>query len=683
MARTQAPFSPVKFDTFQLAGGLDLVTPPQALRPGVARDSLNFEVSITGGYSRIAGYERFDGRTAPGDAALFAFQLSTPFLSPTGTVITTAGGATATVVAIDGVNVYYTAVTGVFSVGNTVLVSGGPVGTVVSIGSRASGLAAATYQAAAADYYRAQITAVPGSGAIRGVAWFNSTVYAWRDNAGGTALGMYKSTPTGWQAITFGRELAFTAGTSRILDGVTVTGATSAATGVVARTVLESGVWTGTAVGRLILSSVTGTFTAGEILKVGAVNMATASGPAAQITYAPGGRVQVFVDNFGGSQTSKLYGADGTNRGFEFDGTTFVPIRTGMAVDAPVNVCVHKSSLFFSFGPSVQFSALGLPYQWSAVLGAGEIVTDGPITAFAIRPGNQTTGALGVYTAEVTSILYGTSIADFQLSHYNTGLGAATASPLRLEDADYSWADRGVTSMTASQIYGNFDSNTLTQAVRPFIQAHRGRVTTAAVNREKSQYRIFYSDGYGLYTTISGGKTLGSMPVYFPNPVLCWAEVPATTNAPETSFFGSSNGYVYRLDAGGSCDGANMDFSLRLNFNAVGNARLIKRYRKAALEVNGTGYATFAVGYSLSYSDATIHDSPIQANYVTALSQPFWDSFIWDNFYWDGQSLAPVEIEMSGSSENVAMQIFGSSTLIAPFTINTTTIHYTPRRTLR
>ena len=59
---------PVRYDNVQLVGGLDQVTPNLSLIPGVVRRALNFECSINGGYTRIAGYERFDGRARPSDA---------------------------------------------------------------------------------------------------------------------------------------------------------------------------------------------------------------------------------------------------------------------------------------------------------------------------------------------------------------------------------------------------------------------------------------------------------------------------------------------------------------------------------------------------------------------------------------------------------------------------------------
>lgn len=46
-----------------LSGGLDLTTPAPLCRPGTLADCLNYEVANRRGYSRIDGFERFDGRS--------------------------------------------------------------------------------------------------------------------------------------------------------------------------------------------------------------------------------------------------------------------------------------------------------------------------------------------------------------------------------------------------------------------------------------------------------------------------------------------------------------------------------------------------------------------------------------------------------------------------------------------
>lgn len=53
---------------FPLTGGLDLVTSPLKLKPGALIACSNYEQGILGGYTRIEGFERIDGRPLPSEA---------------------------------------------------------------------------------------------------------------------------------------------------------------------------------------------------------------------------------------------------------------------------------------------------------------------------------------------------------------------------------------------------------------------------------------------------------------------------------------------------------------------------------------------------------------------------------------------------------------------------------------
>lgn len=57
-----------------LIGGLDLTTPSPLCKPGTLADCLNYEVASRAGYSRIDGFERFDGR--PGVAEFRVMSLT-------------------------------------------------------------------------------------------------------------------------------------------------------------------------------------------------------------------------------------------------------------------------------------------------------------------------------------------------------------------------------------------------------------------------------------------------------------------------------------------------------------------------------------------------------------------------------------------------------------------------------
>jgi hypothetical protein len=678
--------APVKYDLIRMAGGLDLVTPTLSLAPGTARDALNFEASITGGYTRIAGYERFDGRPNPSDAL---YTIITVNLSATvnvgDTIVGVTSAATGYVISTSTNQLVFTFATGTFVPGETLTVTAVTKGTFTAFGSAGTTTSkqAAEYLNLAADAYRANITVVTGSGPIRGVVYYNDVVYAWRNNSAGTAMAIYKSTVSGWTLVPLGYEMPFSTGSIEIVEGNIVVGQTSGATATITRVVLSSGTWAGsTAAGYLYFASFTGTFSAGETLRVGGTPYAVVGATgAAAITLNPNGRVETAMGNFGGnSNQTRIYGCDGVNKGFEFDGTVYVPIRTGMPTDTPTKVAFHKQHLFFAYGHSIQFSALGLPYQWSPVLGAGEIALTSNVTNFLVQPGDQATGAMAIYTDSDTLILYGTSSANWNLVSYNVGTGAKPYTAQNMSQS-YVFDDRGIINLQTTLNYGNFDSAALTLNIRPFIQQRRNLATGSSLNREKAQYRVFFSDSYALYMTVSNNQMMGAMPVQFPNAVtvICEGESP---DGAETAFFGSTNGYVYRLDAGTSFDGTEISASVTLVFNAIKSPRVLKRYRKGSLEITGTSYAEFTFSYDLGYSSTDLgQDTGIQ--YSSNLISSFWDTAYWDTFVWDGRTLAPSEVEICGTAENIAVRIASISDIYAQFTINSTILHYSMRRGLR
>lgn len=674
----------VQHEVVRLRGGLDLITPTLDLKPGVLRDSVNWEVSTTGGYTRIAGYERYDGRPNPSDAGFATIEVSAVGTLAVGDTFNgQTSGATGVILAVVGTTFVYSKATGTFQVGENVREGVSVQGTVVSLSAvSTSAQLTAQYSALAADLYRADITAIPGSGPTRGVAYYGGVVYGWRNNAGGTALEIYKSTSGGWSLVNLGFAISFNTGVGEIFDGNTVTGLTSGASGVVTRVVKRSGSWGTTAAGTLIFASTTGTFTSGEALRVGGVTKATSTSVSAAQTLLPGGKVSTDQAALsGGLFGKKLYGADGVNPAFEFDGTSYVKITTGMTADQPLLAKCHKNHLFLTFNASLQHSGLGLPYEWSVVVGAGELAMEGQITGLSTLPGSSTSAALCIYTRNATAVLYGTTSADWNLSTYNQGTGGLLYTNQVLSSA-YVLDDRGVIELTASQNYGNFSDATLTNNIRPFLSGRRNLATASVVNREKSQYRVFFSDGYGLYITINNGKLLGCMPVFFNDPatVACEGETP---DGAETAFFGDTAGFVHRLDAGTSFDGDTISASMFFNYNPQRDSRTLKSYKRGSLEITGSSYAEISVGYDLAYSDATRVDQQSGRAYANSFIAPFWDSFIWDMFVWDGLSLGPTDIEIRGTAENIAMRIDCNGNYFNSFTINSLILHFIQRRGLR
>ena len=578
-----------------------------------------------------------------------------------------------------------TKITGTFASGN-VKVGATTVGTctgtqVINGGSTAK--LRAQYTNLAADVYRALITVIPGSGSILGVWLFNDVVYAFRNVANGLSAAMYKSTSSGWSLVALGRELSYTSGgTYTIAVGDTITGNTSGATAVITAITVQTGTLAaGTAAGRIIFASQTGTFQT-ETLNVGAnINVADISGNSTAITFAvPGGRFEFCTASFG---SSKMYGVDGKNRGFEFDGTTFVPIATGMTLDTPKFVREHKNHLFYAFAGSAQHSGIGTPYTWTIVSGAAELAMGDTITGFQRQVGAQTTATMAIFTRNNIKMLYGTSAASpWQLNSYKEEAGAYAYTIQQL-GLTLMLDDRGVTSLETSQNFGNFADSTLTKHIQTWLVARRSASIASCVARDKNQYRLFFTDGSALYVTMDNGKPVGMMPVLLTNTPTCICSLENNAGN-ERIYFGDASGYVHQMDIGTSFDGAAIEFYLDLAYNNLRSPRIIKSFKSAVLEVAGSGYSEFSFGYSLGYGSTEI-SQPTNITTALSLTALTWDSGVyWDSgMTWDGVSLLPSAFSMGGDAENISIKILGSSDYYSPARFSGVLISYVQRRQMR
>lgn len=680
------PFVPAQSKYWAFRGGMDQVTPALTMPPGHCRNARNFEVGKEGGLTRVKGYERFDGRSKPSDAVYHILPATITGSASVGDTITGAtSGATGEIVALPGSMFVITKVVGTFQA-ETINISGSPVAT-SSAGTSASAASTpalnATYTNLAADAYRDDITAVTGSGSILGVWVYNNVVYAFRNNAGGTAAVMYKSTSSGWSAVALGRELAFTSGgTTEIAVGNTITGATSGATAVITKVVLLSGTWAGgDAAGRFYFASQTGTFQA-ENLNVGAsLNLATIASDSTAITLSPSGRFEFVNHNFAGTANStKMYGCDGVNKAFEFDGTVFARIHTGMTTDTPKHIIAHKKHLFLSFAGSVQHSGIGTPHIWSVISGAAEIAVGDTVTGFLQPPGGTTAGALIIFTRNKTSVLYGNSSSDWNLITFNPDAGAIEwtsqyAGQCILLD------DRGITTLETSQRFGNFTDADISALMDPYINALRSSAIASCVVREKGQYRLFFSGGAALYITFIEGKLAGMMPITLEDNPTCACSLESSTGE-EVIYFGADNGMVYQMEKGTSYDGDAINANVELAFNHFGSPRQLKQFRKAVAEVSGSGYCEFSMSSQIGYGSTLIPQG--RTDTVTnELSATNWDSFVWDQFFWDGRTLLPSEAHLDGTAENISLVFASNSDEFEPFTLNGAIVDFTPRRALR
>lgn len=679
-------FPKVETTYYPMKGGLDLVTPAISMDPGRVIDAQNYEPGAVGGYRRIDGFERSDGRTSPTSAGYWLITATITGAIAVGNTVT--GGtsaATGKVLLVSGSTLVLGRVTGTFVSGEALKVAAVTQATSTSTALPNGATAPsdhADYKLLAANDRRADITVVPGSGVPRGGFTYNDVVYAFRDNAGGTAGDLYKQTTAGWVQVPFGKEIQFTGAVGEIFAADIITGGTSGATAVVVRPMLRSGSWTVAGAGTLIIATVTGTFQNGEALKVTAVTKATSSSLQTNITRLPGGRVETVIDNFTGSAlTRRVYGVDGVNLAFEFDGTNYIPIRTGMTTDTPSHLAVHRNYLMLSFSGSLQISSVGNPYAWTAVTGAAEIAMGDVITALVPQTGNAAGASLAVFTKSRTSILYGASIATFQLipSVYDLGYLAYTVQPV--SNNTYGQTARGVQALITTLNYGDFSFDALSFLVQPLLTTKAGMELASVSLKTKNQYRLFFNDNTALVFGLTGEKISGILPLDYGMPVRTIWNATLSTGE-EVTYFTSDSGYVYKDNTGTSFDGEVITSRIRVAFNNLKSPRVRKQYRRAVFEVTCEGYSSVNATYDLGYGSGSVEQAAPQADQVLQGAGGYWDSLSlqWDHFTWDAPVVSNAQMSIDGTETNIAFLFHSSRAQDNSHVVSGVSLLYTVRR---
>lgn len=535
----------------------------------------------------------------------------------------------------------------------------------------------AEYIQLAIEWQRSRILAVPGIGRILGTAVYRGRVYAIRNSTDGNTARMYRSSNGGWSQVSLGHKIRFRDGTVMIQENTAISGGSSGATANVRRVVVQTGTWDGgDATGYLVLSEVVGTFTANEDLQVTAATVAVASTGAQAQTLRPNGRFEFEVHNFyGHTNRQRLYGVDGENNAFEYqdDPGFFNLIETGMTDDRPTHLAVHSAQLWLSFrGGSLQKSSVGDPASFQVSLGAAEMSTGDEVTGFL----PEVSGTLFVFSRNRTDYVMGTP-ESYELRAYNPEIGGMAYTIQALGRGIY-LDDRGLSTLRATQSYGNFSYNSVSALVQPLLQQMKNRAVASMALMDDSIYRLFFDDGRFLSVTFQDQKIVGFTTCEYPAVVRC-SYVGEDAEGNQMAVFGSDDGYVYRAESGTSFDGAPIETFCRLGYFFSRSPSRRKKYRRAQFDVDVDGAMLLNISVDYSFGDA---DDPAESVKQVRMDGTggYWGSVIWGQFRWGEGSAPECIVKLEGAGINVGFLFTSNSTTSLPHTLQGVILHHSMRR---
>ena len=272
-------------------------------------------------------------------------------------------------------------------------------------------------------------------------------------------------------------------------------------------------------------------------------------------------------------------------------------------------------------------------------------------------------------------ILRGTSTADWQIEEHTDAIGAISGTAQNMPMTLFA-DERGITALSAAQEYGDFSSSMISHDFDALYRKTIRNFIASSVSKEKSQYRLFASDGTAIYLTFDRNQPVGAMLIDLGIGVGC-ACSGEDAEGNERSFFGGDDGYVYELDSGISFDGNEIEHWLRLPFNHLGSPRQKKRFRRLALDINSQSNARLYMRPEFAYGSEYKADhriADIQINEGVKLFEGDEDTFTYDY-----DPISDGDVFIAGTGVNVGLTIYGKSSVETPHTLYSIIYNYSPR----
>lgn len=405
-------------------------------------------------------------------------------------------------------------------------------------------------------------------------------------------------------------------------------------------------------------------------------------------TGVAGGAIQSVVSRFAlhDSNNEQLIWVDGVSDVHIYNGTTITLVTSTTAPTLPAGVypthCgVWQGRLFLAYPKgSIYFSVIGDPTDFDPVSGAGMFDIGDDLTGFSVTPGGDLLLAMRNqldFITDTTASAVGSAFS-FDRRTFSHKSGAIANTVQRMLGTLYYADDRGVTTLEATDTYGDFAANSLAKKVERTYQAQKANIVLSIVSRQDNQYILFFNGpdvAEGLVFSFKGKRIKGATKIKLKHKVFCSAAGKSTSYQDRT-FFGGADGYVYQLFTGTSFDGEIINASLATSFHHYGTPTRWKHFRDLTLEVTGEPHTSISYRAEFDYNELYQPTTVAQVS-ETASTGGIWGASVWGAFYWGGNTITRIKNKILGYGSNMRVLIVTADKYKTPHSLHNMTVQYT------
>lgn len=379
--------------------------------------------------------------------------------------------------------------------------------------------------------------------------------------------------------------------------------------------------------------------------------------------------------------SGNLYGVDGKNPAFEFNGTTLTQIDSTYATDTPSHIEANGNRLVLGFrSGEIAISVLGNPHLFDPVYGAGSIGVTDYLTGLLAGPDN----VLYILCKNKIYLYYGMSgpLEQTELKKHSKDVGAMPYTEQSVSGSAMFYDTWGITDLQATDTFGDVSTNALSANIQTLLTNQIPQCST--VLRDKAQYRLYFNTTTGVTasTTCVIAAMRSNQPISFTHALYPFKIETIVSGSRTVSGFesewniaGTFDGEVYHMDIGTNFDGEAYTSRLSLPYNHLGSPHRMKKIRKVLMNIDASSEVEVKgrVEFSYGREDAEPHDAGSDIANPTGAN---WGGALWNNFYWGSNYSDYVMAYVNGHGYNVSVTVASTSDVDRQYTVRDITYIY-------
>ncbi len=256
----------------------------------------------------------------------------------------------------------------------------------------------------------------------------------------------------------------------------------------------------------------------------------------------------------------------------------------------PITAVEFKNRLWLGYEDGrLYFSNVGNPLDFDQTTFSGVLYLEDEIIDLQVTKGDTLIvyckNSIQLIKALSSSDFSTTTVVDYLFSNVTmaSNIGGVKNTSQELLDDIFYIDKTGLTSIKATDSYGDFESKSYSKSVNKTFQYNYDKIIGSVVNKKYNQYRLFLNNGigfiftftlrasqYGTQYKIVKGTTFFK---YLVNPS-CVSE----------HYFGAEDGYLYKIDSGTCYNGQEITTILTTSYFNYGSPTFIKRFREVSIE---------------------------------------------------------------------------------------------------